>query len=128
MQRTPIHKKGVNPQEADVASTAPDIQVHVGQNLTAWNVTVGGVRETVYVNNADKEYFKTATQDQKKEFFKNKVEEQRRQTTEEDGPSPTPTEESIEAIRERTRITEESLRKNTEVKKPAVNFYKITQT
>ena len=100
----------------------------------AWKVSINGKQETVLVNKNQNEYLTLpgTTTEQKTQFLTRIVEDQMRQeaaaateaaaavaattaTTAIKTPanSPTPTEKSIEEILERTRKSEESIRKNT---------------
>ena len=104
-----------------------------GTNLVPWKFTIGGQEEVIYVNEDQNKYLTldTTTPEQQKEFLQRIFEDQQRRqvaaataaatTKSEDlNPSrnsPTPTDQILEDIRERTNIIEESLPKNTEVKK-----------
>ena len=104
-----------------------------GNNLFPWKLTISGQEEVVVLVNEDQDkYLKlpSTTPEQQNEFLQRILEDhQRRQVAaataaattkpEELNPSrnsPTPTDQSLEDIRERTNIIEESLPKNTEVK------------
>ena len=104
-----------------------------GNNLFPWKLTISGQEEVVVLVNEDQDkYLKlpSTTPEQQNEFLQRILEDhQRRQVAaataaattkpEELTPSrnsPTPTDQSLEDIRERTNIIEESLPKNTEVK------------
>ena len=104
-----------------------------GNNLLPWKLTISGQEEVVVLVNEDQDkYLKlpSTTPEQQNEFLQRILEDhQRRQVAaataaattkpEELTPSrnsPTPTDQSLEDIRERTNIIEESLPKNTEVK------------
>ena len=108
-----------------------------GNNLLPWKLTISGQEEVVVLVNEDQDkYLKlpSTTPEQQTQFLQRIFESQQKKqeaaaestaatTKPEDlNPSrnsPTPTEKSLESIENRTKILEESLRKNTEVKKLA---------
>ena len=99
-----------------------------------WKLTIEGQEKVIYVNTDQNDYLTldTTTPEQQNEFLKRIFEDQQKKQEAAAGStaarinpedldlsrnSPTTTDQSLEDIRERTNIIEESLPKNTEVKK-----------
>ena len=110
----------------------PQKQTEDSGPLLPWQVTIGGQPEVVHVNEDQHKYLKlpSTTPEQQTQFLQRIFEDQQSRqeaaataaaTTDSEDlnpsrTSPTPTEKSLEEI-ERTKAKEESLIKNTEVKK-----------